>query len=313
MGKRRPYKQYLWDPSSEVPTRTKHRLRKEAEKRKREALVLTSSDSELSDSELSPDISQVDSPGSASMTVLDEENASVASTSGQRSVDERFTEDPVSDSPSSEGKDDSPSSEEAGPKRETSKKKVGLKGLTAAFGLLNSQSLPERTIWFKLARMCAYKLLCSSYKVLPRCWVDLQDKRRRLALNRKLAKGVKGMADMVAINPDFVVHQYRPGQRASEAARPLLRATPSSHPVVHYPAPTRQSTWHHDFGVSTMTRIQTRFTDTVTSSSTNTGLVSGPPRLPGRYFEPLLQATPSSTTRPQRANLPGITTSECQP
>lgn len=120
MGKRRPYKQYLWDPSSEVPTRTKHRLRKEAEKRKREALVLTSSDSELSDSELSPGIPQVDSPGSASMTVLDEENASVASTSGQRSVaNERFTEDPVSESPSSEGEDDPPSSEEAGAKRET--------------------------------------------------------------------------------------------------------------------------------------------------------------------------------------------------
>ncbi|KAG0416480.1 hypothetical protein HPB47_006379 [Ixodes persulcatus] len=31
-----------------------------------------------------------------------------------------------------------------------SKKKVGLKGLTAAFGPLNSQLLPERTIWFKL-------------------------------------------------------------------------------------------------------------------------------------------------------------------
>ncbi|KAM7298876.1 uncharacterized protein ISCGN_019443 [Ixodes scapularis] len=54
------------------------------------------------------------------MTVLDEENASVASTSGQRSVaNERFTEDPVSDSPSSEGEDDPPSSEEAGAKRET--------------------------------------------------------------------------------------------------------------------------------------------------------------------------------------------------
>ncbi|KAG0443885.1 hypothetical protein HPB47_014426 [Ixodes persulcatus] len=40
------------------------------------------------------------------------------------------------------------------------------------------------------------------FKVLPRCWVDPQDERRRLALNRKLAKGVKGMADVVAINPD---------------------------------------------------------------------------------------------------------------
>ncbi|KAM7296725.1 hypothetical protein ISCGN_021882 [Ixodes scapularis] len=40
------------------------------------------------------------------------------------------------------------------------------------------------------------------FKLLPRCWVDPQDERRRLALNRKLAKGVKGTADVVAINPD---------------------------------------------------------------------------------------------------------------
>ncbi|KAG0439459.1 hypothetical protein HPB47_016639 [Ixodes persulcatus] len=41
------------------------------------------------------------------------------------------------------------------------------------------------------------------FKVLPRCWVDPQDERRRLVLNRKLAKGVKGMADVVAINPHW--------------------------------------------------------------------------------------------------------------
>ncbi|KAM7300849.1 hypothetical protein ISCGN_016434 [Ixodes scapularis] len=41
------------------------------------------------------------------------------------------------------------------------------------------------------------------FKVLPQCWADPQDERRRLALNRKLAKGVKGMADVVAIKPDL--------------------------------------------------------------------------------------------------------------
>ncbi|KAM7291731.1 uncharacterized protein ISCGN_028302, partial [Ixodes scapularis] len=40
-----------------------------------------------------------------------------------------------------------------------------------------------------------------------------------------------------------------------------FRPHSSSHPVVHYPAPTRQSTWHQDFGVPTMIRTQTRFTD----------------------------------------------------
>ncbi|KAG0420339.1 hypothetical protein HPB47_003549 [Ixodes persulcatus] len=73
------------------------------------------------------------------------------------------------------------------------------------------------------ARMCAYKLLdlvehlrtlattVFVFKVLLRCWVGPQDERRRLALNRKLAKGVKGMADMVAINPD--VSFFMSGER----------------------------------------------------------------------------------------------------
>lgn len=40
------------------------------------------------------------------------------------------------------------------------------------------------------------------FKVLPRCWVDTQAETRRKVLNRRLARGVRYMDDVVVINPD---------------------------------------------------------------------------------------------------------------
>ncbi|CAN7946921.1 unnamed protein product [Ixodes hexagonus] len=83
------------------------------------------------------------------MTTPDEDNASAASTSGQRSVadEERSTEDPVSDSPSSdstsselEREDDPPSSHEAGAKRESDEPLYQGAKLTKAESLIMGMS-----------------------------------------------------------------------------------------------------------------------------------------------------------------------------